>query len=192
MSNLKWRTGFDWGSVLVFVLCAVGTIAAPSSSLRLAAAAGGLLVLAYMIFQYRNWNTTVGWRRVQLRAVLLYSSVFAAEFDKAAAEGRIFDRLAACRTLAQKMVEREGEFRVDIPALELALKKGGYLVSVVQKHREAVLPQVADAAFDDMAFRLNALERVGPEAVIAGVVELTYGSLEAARYAASLVKPRNR
>lgn len=189
MSNLKWRTGFDWGSILVLVLCLLGAIAASSLALRLAAATAGLLTAAYMTFQYRNWNTAVGWRRVQVRATLLYASVIAVEFEKAAAEGRIFDRLAACRTLAEKMVERESEFRIDVPALELVLGKGGYLASVLQKHRAEVLPQVAEAALADITFRLNALERVGPEAVIAGIVEQTYGSLEAARYAASLAKP---
>jgi hypothetical protein len=99
VSNLKWRWGFGWGAVGLFVLL-VAVSFEPTGIARWIALPTALLVLAFIIFQYRAWNTK-GWKQVHNRAMLVYATIAGEEMGRAQREEREFDRVHACGVLAQ-------------------------------------------------------------------------------------------
>src|SRR5258708_887668 len=96
-SDLKWRTGFGWGAVLVAVFAgtAAFSFAGVTRWLGLAAA---MLAASFMIYRYRKWNGCA-WRQVHFRAMLAYSGIAGREHANARESGRAFDFGNACTQL---------------------------------------------------------------------------------------------
>jgi len=187
-SDLKWRAGFDWGSViLLLAACLVGIFA--TGVLRWVAVAVAVLALLFMIAQYKKWNGA-GWPSLHWRGMLLYSSLAGLESGRAEAERRDFDREAACRELALKMCGPGKEANVDGMIASLCVERGSYLVSLLQEsRRQLALSPAQDAELERRLDGLSETE-LGPQLVICNVIENTYGRPEAARYALALVEGR--
>src|SRR5438046_1652520 len=96
-SDLKWRTGFDWGSVCVLVIGVAATTFG-TGMVRWAGIASAALALAFMVAQFRKWNRH-GWPQVHFRGMLAYAAMAGKESALSANEQRTFDRLRACEEL---------------------------------------------------------------------------------------------
>jgi hypothetical protein len=184
-TDLKWRTGFDWGSVL---LLATGSLTALLASgwLRLVGLVLGAISAAFMLFQYRKWNTP-GWPAVHFRAMLAYANVAGAESGRAQAEGRPTDRVAACRGLALLMCGADKAANVEAMIETLQAERGRYLVSLLRRHASDLLPSADATKFEQVLSDIGRAE-FGPQLVICNIVENSYGELEAARYALALIR----
>jgi hypothetical protein len=68
---------------------------------------------------------------------------------------------------------------------DLTHLQGAYLAGLVERHAAEVLPGAAYEFRRDLAARLRGI-RLGPQLVIASVIENTHGGAEAARYAIAL------
>ena len=186
-SNLKWRAGFGWGSLALFLISAIAGVLADGLprvvGICLAVLAGG-----FMVYQYQKWNSK-GWPSLHWRAMLLYSTLAGLEMAKAKAEGRDFDRVAACRELGLRMCGSGKELNVEAMLDALLEEEGSYLASLLSDYRSELLP---DGSEEDIESMLDATRRIvfGPTLVICNVVENTYGRAEAAHYAYALVRGR--
>ncbi len=187
VSNLKWRLGFGWGAVGLFVLL-VAVSFEPTGIARWIALPASLVVLAFIIFQYRRWNTR-GWRQVHNRAMLLYASIAGTEAGTAEREGRDFDRAHACGVLAQMLSP-------DRPLAwnELALRldnPGEHLASIFEAHGREIVPKADDALISKCSEHLRDLQ-LGPQLITANIIEDRFGAQEAARYALALLQGEAR
>jgi biopolymer transport protein ExbB/TolQ len=97
VSGLKWRFGFGWGSVSLFVAFVVISLAS-SGIVRWIAIVISILAFAFLAVQYKNWNTK-GWRQVHGRAMQLYASIAGKETFNAKHANREFSYGHACREL---------------------------------------------------------------------------------------------
>lgn len=187
-TDLKWRTGFDWGSVfLLIVSCLIGIFV--TGILRWSALAVLLLVVLFMVAQYRKWNGA-GWPSLHWRGMLLYASLAGLEAGRAREEGRDLDRESICRTFALKMCGPGKEAEVDAMIAALREERGSYLVSLFrEQRRQLTLSSDQDA---ELERRLDSLAEIelGPKLVICNVIENAYGSPEAARYVLALLQSR--
>ena len=68
---------------------------------------------------------------------------------------------------------------------DLGRLQGAFLAGLVERHGAAVLPGAPLDLRHDIIARLRRV-RMGPQLVIAWVIENTYGGREAARYAVAL------
>ena len=87
-SGLKWQFGFGWGSVSLFVALVVMSLAS-SGIVRWIAIVITILAFAFLVVQYKNWNTK-GWRQVHGRAMHLYAPIAAKETINAKRANREF------------------------------------------------------------------------------------------------------
>ncbi len=184
VSGLKWQFGFGWGSVSLFVAFVVISLAS-SGIVRWIAIVITILAFAFLAVQYKNWNTK-GWRQVHGRAMQLYASIAGKETFNAKRANREFSYVQACRELGLGLTGKGREGNVEAMILALQREQGSYLASLFEKHAPELLPK---ADVEQVSKFSNVLRRVelGPQLVVANVVENTYGSLEAARYALALL-----
>lgn len=187
-SDLKWRAGFDWGSVILLLASCLVSIFA-SGVLRWVALAVAVLVFLFMVAQYKKWNGA-GWPSLHWRGMLLYSSLAGFESGRAGAENRNFDLQAVCKQLALKMCGPGKETNVDAMIARLREERGSYLVSLLRENRRQLALSPARNA--ELERRLDSLAgtELGPQLVICNIIENTYGRSEAARYALALVEGR--
>jgi hypothetical protein len=183
-SDLKWRMGFGWGPVILALGACLVAWMVPGIPrwLGIGIATGAS---AYMFHQYRRWNRP-GWRLVHFRAMLAYSGIAAREQSAARQSGRVFDLAGACTQLALLLCGEDKKAVVDAMIVELTRQQGAFLAGLVERHSGVVLQ---GAPFDlrrDITSGLRSV-RLGPQLVIASVIENTYGGAEAARYAVALV-----
>lgn len=182
-SNLHWRTGFGWGTLLLPIGAGLAALvltgAAQWLALTLALAAGG-----YAVYRFRQWNAG-GWRKVHYRAMLAYSTIAAQEQTAARETGKDFDLYYACAQLGLLLVGEENRPAVDGMLADLGRLQGAFLAGLVERHAQAVLPGAPRELRDEIIARLRRV-RMGPELVIAWVIEGTYGGSEAARYAVAV------
>lgn len=185
VSGLKWQFGFGWGSVSLFVVFVVISLAS-SGIVRWIAVVITILTFAVLAVQYKNWNTR-GWRQVHGRAMQLYAPIAGKETFNAKRANRDFSHVQACRELGLALTGKGREVNVEAMISALQREQGSYLASLFERHAQELLPK-ADVQqvsnFSDVLRRVQ----LGPQLVIANVVENTYGSLEAARYALALLK----
>ena len=183
-SDLKWRTGFDWGVVLVAVFGAAAALSRAGVTQWLGIAIA-TLAAAYMIHQYRKWNGR-GWRRVHFRAMLAYSGIAGREHAIARDSGRAFDLGTACTQLGLLLCGEDNTRAVDAMLMDLTSAQGAFLAGLVERHAAEVLPGAPVEFRRDVITSLRGI-RLGPQLVIASVIENTHGGAEAARYAVALV-----
>jgi hypothetical protein len=183
VSNLKWRLGFGWGAVGLFVLL-VAVSFEPTGIVRWIALPAALVVLAFIVFQYRAWNTK-GWRQVHNRAMLLYASIAGAEAGTAQRDGREFDRVHACSLLAQVLLSER-----PLASNELVLRlnnPGEHLASIFEAHGREIVPN-ADAALVSKCVEYLRDLQLGPQLIVANLVDDRFGAQEAARYGLALLQ----
>lgn len=183
-SNLKWRTGFDWGSVALLSI-ALGGSYITSGALRWLFAIIGGLVAMYMAHQYQKWNTA-GWRGVHFRAMLAYARIAGQVQATSMAKNQPFDVVVACRELGLLLCGPGSEEAVDVMISHLLIERGSYLATVVGHHLDEVLPNLTQPSRAAIIERLQGVG-FGPQLLIANVVKNSFGSCEAARYAVALV-----
>lgn len=183
-SDLKWRTGFAWGSGVLLTASGLGA-ALLGGWPRVLLACVAALVAFFMFAQYRKWNKP-GWHSVHFRAMLAYANAAGAELARSRAAGSAFDRPAACRTLALMICGAGKAPNVDAMIAALQIEQGNYLASLLRRHASELFPSAED---DRIQRFLGAMAQVefGPQLVICSVVENSFGRLEAARYALALV-----
>lgn len=183
-SNLKWRTGFDWGAI---VLLAAGGVAAwlASGVVQWLGIAVAILAGAYMAYQYRKWNRP-GWQEVHFRAMLAYAGIAGREHAIARQSASEFDARTACTQLGLLLCGEDKKSAVEAIMTDLTNHQGAVLAGVVERHAAEVLPGAPLELRRDITARLRGI-RLGPQLVIASVIENTYGGVEAARYAVALV-----
>jgi len=183
-SDLKWRTGFDWSAILVIVSAGAAALLSAGVT-RWLGIAIAMLAAAYMINQYRKWNGR-GWRQVHFRAMLAYSGIAGREHANARDSGRAFDLGAACTQLGLLLCGEDRKSVVDAMLMDLTRVQGAFLAGLVERHAVEVLPGAPFEFRRDVISRLRGI-RLGPQLVIASVIENTHGGAEAARYAVALV-----
>lgn len=184
-SDLKWRMGFGWGAVVL--LGGSGTLAVLANGLlRWSGVVGLIAAGAFIIFQYKKWNTK-GWRQVHFRAMLAYARYAGEETVEAQQEGRPFSRVNACRKLGIAISGANRAANVEAMVLALEQEKGDYLARLLEANAEKLLPQLSATQVSELSRQLRRFE-LGPELVVANVVENTFGSFEAARYTLALLK----
>ena len=185
VSGLKWQFGFGWGSVLLFVAFVVISLAS-SGIVRWIAIVISIFALAFLVVQYKNWNTK-GWRQVHGRAMHLYASIAGKEMGNAKPKNKECNRVQACLELGIALTGKGRELNVETMISALQHEKGSYLASLFEKHARELLPTADIEQVSNFADVLRRVE-LGPQLVVANVVENTYGSLEAARYALALLR----
>ena len=182
-SNLQWRTGFGWGTLLLPIVAGLAALLATGAArwiaLAVAIAAGG-----YAVYQYRKWNAS-GWRKVHYRAMLAYANIAAHERSAAGQAGKDFDVRSACSQLGLLLCGEENRPAVETMLADLARLQGAFLAGLVERHSQAVLPGAPTDLRHDIIARLRRVP-MGPQLVIASVIENTCGGREAARYAVAL------
>ena len=182
--TLKWKMGFGWpGPILVF-LCTVVSVAVSGVG-RIAAIIVASLSLAFIIYQWRKWNT-FGWRQAHFRAMLMYATVAANQSVKAKQEGKKFSKFTAGLVLAQQMVGPERKANADAMTIELMLEGGKYFERIVTVYGKRADPLMDIEKINHIATRVREME-FGPQLVIANIIENTFGGEEAARYVFALV-----
>jgi hypothetical protein len=183
MSGPQWRFGFGWGAIGLLGLLVIVSLA-PIGIVRWVFASSAVLVLAFMVIQYRRWNEK-GWRQVHLRAMLLYASIAGAESGKAEREGREFNRVTACRELARvlsaghPLATNQIVLRVDAP--------GKHFAELFEEHAREILRDIDDARLSKLSEYLRDLQ-LGPQLIVANIVEDRFGELEAARYGLAILR----
>lgn len=118
--------------------------------------------------------------------MLLYAAIAAKETVDAKRANREFSHVQACRELGFALTGKGREANVEAMISALQCEKGHYLAALFVRHAQKLLPK---AGVEQVSNFSNVLGRVelGPQLVIANVVENTYGSLEAARYSLALL-----
>lgn len=182
-SELKWRTGFGWEPVLVFACAFIAAVVGSGFTrwLGLAVAAGAA---AYATYRYRKWNGR-GWRQVHFRAMLAYSNIVRREDAVSRHSGRPFDVHVTCSALGLLLCGEDKVAAVDAMLKELDRYEGAFLAGLVERYATDVLPGASADLRRDIIAHLRAV-RLGPELVIASVIENIHGGPEAARYAVAV------
>jgi hypothetical protein len=184
VSALKWRFGFGWGSVSLVIVFVTVSLAS-TGVIRWVAIVIAVLAFVFLIVQYKNWNTK-GWRQVHGRAMQLYAPIAAEETFNAQRERREFDHVRACRALGLALTGKGREANVEAMISVLQREQGSYLAIIFESHARELLPKVDAGQVSRFSDALRRLE-LRPQLVVANIVENTFGSLEAARYALALL-----
>jgi hypothetical protein len=182
-SDLEWRTGFGWGAVSLLLCSGLASLFFTGAVRWFALGIAGL-ASTYLVYQYRRWNGR-GWRQVHFRAMLAYSGIAGREHDVARQAGREFDLHSACSQLALLLCGEPNRSAVEAILSDLAKQQGAFLAGLVERHASEVLPGAPLELRRDIVSRLRGV-RLGPQLVIASVIENTFGGPEAARYAVAL------
>ena len=182
-SDLKWRTGFGWGTILLVSSAAIAAWLF-AGVVRWLGVAIAVFAASYMMYQYRKWNGR-GWQQVHFRAMLAYSGIAGREQAIAQESGRAFDVGNACTQLGMLLCGEDKTRAVDAMLMDLTKAQGAFLAGLVERHAAEVLPGAPFELRRDVTSRLRGV-RLGPQLVIASVIENTYGGTEAARYAIAL------
>ena len=179
-SNLKWRTGFGWGAVVMFVL-GICLAVMTSGVTKWGGILLSLLSLLFSSYQFWKWNSSP-WRKVHFRAALVYASLAGTEVARARASGDEFNEVNVCRELALALIGREKELNADAMIAALLQEQGAYYVRLLRPHIRQFLPNANDNEIESI---LNSINNggFGGDLVVANVIENTYGEDEAARYA---------
>jgi hypothetical protein len=185
VSGLKWQFGFGWGSVSFFVAFVIISLAS-SGIVRWVSIVITILAFAFLVVQYKNWNTK-GWRQVHGRAMQLYVPIAAKETINAKRANREFSHVQACRELGLALTGKGREVNVEAMISALQHEQGSYLASLFERHARELLPNADAQQVSNFSDVLHKVE-LGPQLVVANVVENTYGGLEGARYALALLK----
>jgi hypothetical protein len=117
--------------------------------------------------------------------MLAYAGIAEREHRLAREVGRKFDVRHACSQLGLLLCGENNQSAVDAMLADLARQQGSFLAGLVERHSAEVLPGPATELRRDIAARLRGV-RLGPQLVIAAVIENTCGGQEAARYAVAL------
>jgi hypothetical protein len=185
VSDLKWRMGFGWSAVLLFG-GAIGLVVMTKGLPRWAGAVGIIIMGTFIVFQYKKWNTT-GWRQIHFRAMLVYARCAGKESVRAKQAGEPFCRVNACRELGIAICSKNSVANVEAMVLALEEEKGNYLANLLEANAECILPKLSVNEVLKLADQLRRLEFC-PELVVANVVENSFGSQEATRYAMAVLK----
>ncbi len=184
VSNLKWRTGFGWSSLLLFITFMLVAF------LFDGIVKGIFLVLAafsgvWLIYRYYTYNGSP-WRRVHFRGMLVYAMVAGEEHKRSQIEGRPFNIVNACRDMALLICGREKEIFVNAMIEELMKEKGDYFARLLESNIGKILPKVTD---DQKSCIIENARKIdfGPELVMGNIIENTYGPAEAARYVVAVL-----
>jgi hypothetical protein len=102
-------------------------------------------------------------------------------------ESREYDQTRACRALALTLVGKGKEANVEAMITTLQREQGTYLATIFEKHARELLPKIDPEQISRFSDVLRKID-LRPQLVVANVVENTFGSLEAARYALALLK----
>ena len=181
-SNLKWNFGFGWVSVII-LLGFVGGAIIFNSALRFVFVILALMVIIYLIYQYRKWNSSA-WRKVHFRGMLLYAGIAGREVATAKVEQRDSIIKESCRSLGIAMCGAGSDIFVNAMVDELSNEEGEYCARLLKEHHNKVLPNVQQIS---EILRIAKQIRFGPQLVICNIIENTYGGEEAAKYILALI-----
>ena len=181
-SDLKWRMGFGWETILLLVCSSVAAIVSTGAS-RWLALCVALGAGAHAFYHYRKWNGRA-WRKIHFRAMLAYSGIVGREQAFAGQPGPP-DVRSTCSALGLLLCGEDKRTAVEAMLAELDRYEGAFLAGLVERHAAEVLPGASAELRRDVASRLRAI-RFGPELVIASVIENIHGGAEAARYAVAV------
>ena len=182
-SHLKWRFGFGWSPVFVLLGAAAAAVWS-TGVVRWGAAAVVAAIGVFLLSQYWRWNGR-GWRQVHFRAMLAYTGIAGREAAAARQAGRSFDPRRACTELGLLLCGDDKRETVETMLRELVQYEGVFLAGLVELHVAEALPGFPFETRRDAIATLRS-RRLGPELVIASVIENIYGGPEAARYAIAL------
>jgi hypothetical protein len=147
-----------------------------------------LAVLAIMWMGYRYWQYNGSpWRRVHFRAMRYYARVAGVEAAQAEAEGREFDPKRACLLLGLVLCGEDKRLNVNAMVEALEEERGDYLAGLILAHGRGVWPGADDQKLARLADALRSTQ-LGPQLIIANVVENTFGATEAVRYVVALAR----
>jgi hypothetical protein len=152
---------------------------------RWAGAVVTALALAFMVAQYRKWNGSP-WRQLHFRAMLAYARIAGLQQARAQAQGRAFDLHAACTELGVLLCGPEKGAAIDAMIESLAAEQGTYLAGLFDRHVSTVAATLQPSERSEMIDRLRGVT-LGPQLVVAHVLENTHGPIEATRYALALL-----
>ena len=120
-------------------------------------------------------------------AMQLCTTIVAEETFNAKRESREYSQVRACRELGLALTRKGREANVDAMVSALQHEQGGYLAGLLEKHAQELLPKANTEQISRFSDALRKID-LRPQLVVANVVENTFGSLEAARYALALLK----
>jgi hypothetical protein len=182
--------GFGWSSILTVVACGVG-INLLTGPVAWALYVPFLLVALYMTVRFRLFNAQP-WRRVHARAMIAYGRLAGQEYDSAKEGGREFDITAPCRAFAAEQLPGIGS--EEIEAL-LGSGRKRYYSQLVDAYPEVFLRGIGEArhpAVLESVRRDIEASDLGPDIVIAKVIERRHDRREAANYLHALLLGRVR
>ncbi|OGW14095.1 MAG: hypothetical protein A3G93_16610 [Nitrospinae bacterium RIFCSPLOWO2_12_FULL_45_22] len=179
VSDLKWRTGFGWSSLLLFLASLAGAILL-QGFVRGAFAVLVALFGTWLAYRFHTWNG-LPWRKVHFRAMLLYSVSAGKETQAAQDQKRPFSVPNACKEMAMLMCGSHKGIFVDAMMSELLTEKGAYFRDLLRSHGPALRPNLSARTLSDISSTAEAMDFC-PQLVIGNIIENTYGPEEAARY----------
>jgi hypothetical protein len=188
--RISWYFGFGWLSVATVIACAVG-INRLSGPIVWVLYVPFLVVALYMTVRFRLYNTEK-WRRVHGRAMLAYAKLAGREYDTARREGREFDVRVPCHGLAEQLFG-SGQ-TAEVGAL-LGDGRKRYYRDLVDAYPQIFLKGIGedrrDAVLDGVRRDIDSSE-LGPDILIAKLIERKHNRLEAAIYLRALLLGRVR
>ena len=186
-SNLKWRTGFGWTSLLAFVLSIV-LAAITTGILRGMLLASTILLSIWLSYKYYTYNGSP-WRKAHFRGMLLYSFAAGKETNLAKIENRSFNILNPIKEMALIMCGKSKEDNVSAMIDELREEQGRYYVSLFIANANTVFPKMNETTITNIVQILEEM-KFSPQSVICNIVENTHGGEEAAKYILALITKR--
>jgi hypothetical protein len=184
VSNLKWRTGFGWTSLLAFVV-SVAISAITAGVLRGMLLAFAILLAVWLSYKYYTYNGSP-WRKTHFRGMLLYSAAAGKEANLAKIENRSFNVLNPVKEMALLMCGKSKEDNVSAMIDDLRKEQGGYYVSLFISNASSVFPKMNETTITNIVQALEEM-KFSPQSVICNIVENTYGGKEATKYILALI-----
>jgi hypothetical protein len=183
--RIAWFLGFGWGSILTLAVCGA-VINFLSGPLAWALYAPFLFVALYMTARFRL-HSTQPWRRAHDRAMIDFGELAGAEHDAARRDGREYDAAVPCAGLAARLFG-EGDAGVSGHLSDEGRKS--YYRELVKEFPRVFLEGIAEerkkAVLDGIDRDIDA-SRIGPDILIARMIERKYSRAEAARYLRALM-----
>lgn len=188
--RISWFFGFGWLAIVILIASGIG-INLSDGWLRWGLYVPFMIAGVYMTVRFRLYNTQL-WRRVHSRAMIEYAKLAEREYDAAKNENREYDVKVPCRGLAEHLFgqDRIAEFA---PLLEEGRKT--YYKDLVDGYPQIFVESLPadrqEKAIERVRSDIDA-SQLGPDILIAKVIEQKHNRREAANYLHALLLGRVR
>lgn len=188
--QISWFFGFGWTSVLTVVVSGVG-INLLSGPVVWVLYVPFLLVATHMTARFRLYSTQP-WRRVHSKAMLAFGDLAGAEYDAAKRENREYDVAVPCAGLATHLF---GEGSAEALTLLKDENRKSYYKELARDFPEVFVKGIANEKHEAVLAGVSRdieASKLGPDILIARMIESRHSRSEAATYLHALLMGKVR